>query len=110
MNDASGPKKHTAESFAAELRRRIKEGVKGYEAGAKLPTLREFAANSEEGVARGVVEKAVDRLRAEGLIESRRGSGSYVRASRIPRTSPGRLTPEQWGQGLSIQAHRPHPR
>ncbi len=27
MNDASGPKKHTAESFAAELRRRIKEGA-----------------------------------------------------------------------------------
>ncbi|MGC4806056.1 GntR family transcriptional regulator [Micromonospora sp. DT233] len=104
MNDASGPKKHTAESFAAELRRRIKEGAKGYEAGAKLPTLRDFAS-SEEGVARGVAEKAIDRLRAEGLIESRRGSGSYVRASRIPRTSPGRLASKQWGRGLSIQAH-----
>ncbi|MFI6226307.1 GntR family transcriptional regulator [Micromonospora echinospora] len=105
MDDASDPKKkHSAETFAAELRRRIREGVKGYEAGAKLPTLREFAA-SEEGVARGVAEKAIDRLRAEGLIESRRGSGSYVRAGRVPRTSPGRLSQEQWGRGLSIQAH-----
>ncbi|MBO4209130.1 GntR family transcriptional regulator [Micromonospora echinofusca] len=106
MNNASGQQwRHTAESFAAELRRRIREGVRGYEAGTKLPTLREYAANSEENVARGVAEKAIDRLRAEGLIESRRGSGSYVRASRIPRTSPGRLAPEQWGRGLSIQAY-----
>jgi GntR family transcriptional regulator len=104
VDNASGPKKHSAETFAAELRRRIKEGAKGYEAGAKLPTLREFAA-TEDGVARGVAEKAIDRLRAEGLIESRRGSGSYVRASRIPRTSPGRLSPAQWQRGLSIQAH-----
>ncbi|MFI7437902.1 GntR family transcriptional regulator [Micromonospora haikouensis] len=105
MTDAHGQeKKHTAESFAAELRRRIKEGAKGYEAGAKLPTLRAFAAE-EAGVARGVAEKAIDRLRAEGLIESRRGSGSYVRASRIPRTSPGRLAATQWGRGLSIQAY-----
>ncbi|MEV5818671.1 GntR family transcriptional regulator [Micromonospora haikouensis] len=105
MTDAhSQEKKHTAESFAAELRRRIKEGAKGYEAGAKLPTLRAFATE-EAGVARGVAEKAIDRLRAEGLIESRRGSGSYVRASRIPRTSPGRLAATQWGRGLSIQAY-----
>ncbi|WP_194823280.1 GntR family transcriptional regulator [Micromonospora sp. S-DT3-3-22] len=106
MNDASGHgRKHSADSFAAELRRRIKEGMKGYEAGAKLPTIREFAANPDEAVARGVAEKAIDRLRAEGLIESRRGSGSFVRASRIPRTSPGRLSPDRWGRGLSIQAH-----
>ncbi|WBB90939.1 GntR family transcriptional regulator [Verrucosispora sp. WMMC514] len=105
MDNASDRgKKHSAETFAAELRRRIEARVTGYEAGAKLPTLREFVAN-EEGVARGVAEKAIDRLRAEGLIESRRGSGSYVRASRIPRTSPGRLSPKQWGHGLSIQAH-----
>ncbi|GIJ76271.1 GntR family transcriptional regulator [Micromonospora phaseoli] len=105
MDNASDQtKKHSAESFAAELRRRIREGVKGYEAGAKLPTLREFAA-AEMGVARGVAEKAIDRLRAEGLIESRRGSGSYVRVGRIPRTSPGRLSLEQWGRGLSIQEH-----
>jgi GntR family transcriptional regulator len=103
-NTSEPGRKHSAETFAAELRRRIMEHVKGYEAGAKLPTLREFAA-SKEGVARGVAEKAIDRLRAEGLIESRRGSGSYVRASRIPRTSPGRLSPTQWGHGLSIQAH-----
>lgn len=68
MNDAGIPKKkHTAETFAAELRRRIREDVKG--------------------------------------IESRQGPGNYVRTSRIPRSSPGRLSPEQWGHGLSIQAH-----
>ncbi|GAB3841128.1 GntR family transcriptional regulator [Micromonospora andamanensis] len=105
MDNASDPdKKHSAESFAAELRRRIKERVEGYEAGAKLPTLREFAA-TEEGVARGVAEKAIDRLRAEGLIESRRGAGSYVRAGRIPRTSPGRLSQKHWSLGLSVQAY-----
>ena len=79
--------------------------MKGYEAGATLPTIREFAADAEEAVARGVAEKAIDRLRAEGLIESRRGSGSLVRASRVPRTSPGRLSADQWGRGLSIQAY-----
>ncbi|BCJ59159.1 GntR family transcriptional regulator [Micromonospora endophytica] len=105
MDNASDPTiKHSAETFAAELRRRIREGVQGYEAGAKLPTLRELAA-TEAGVARGVAEKAIDRLRAEGLVESRRGSGSYVRAGRIPRSSPGRLSSKQWGRGLSIQAH-----
>ncbi len=46
--------------------------------GAKLPTELELAALFE--VSRPVVRQALDRLREDQLVESVRGSGSYVRA------------------------------
>lgn len=46
--------------------------------GAKLPTELELAALFE--VSRPVVRQALDRLREDQLVESIRGSGSYVRA------------------------------
>lgn len=46
--------------------------------GAKLPTELELAALFE--VSRPVVRQALDRLREDQLVESMRGSGSYVRA------------------------------
>ncbi|MDQ2694793.1 MAG: FadR family transcriptional regulator [Pseudomonadota bacterium] len=43
---------------------------------AKLPT--EMALSKQFGVSRPVVREALERLRDEGIIYSRRGSGSYV--------------------------------
>jgi DNA-binding transcriptional MocR family regulator len=55
--------------------RRIEQGV--FRAGSRLPSIRQFA--SESAVSRFTVVDAYDRLIARDLIESRRGSGFFVR-------------------------------
>ncbi|MFS3126998.1 PLP-dependent aminotransferase family protein [Nocardioides sp. Bht2] len=45
--------------------------------GARLPSTRALAADL--GVSRGVAEQAWDQLRAEGWLEGRRGSGTWLR-------------------------------
>lgn len=45
--------------------------------GARMPSIRQFS--DEHGVSRFTVVEAYDRLVAGGLLESRRGSGFYVR-------------------------------
>jgi GntR family transcriptional regulator, transcriptional repressor for pyruvate dehydrogenase complex len=57
------------------LASRISSGIYGPE--SRLPSEHELAAQFE--VSRPVVRDALDRLRADGLIHSRQGSGSYVR-------------------------------
>ncbi|MBF6098975.1 GntR family transcriptional regulator [Nocardia cyriacigeorgica] len=47
--------------------------------GGEVPSVRELAAQWH--VARPTASKALDSLRQQGLVESRRGSGTYVRAS-----------------------------
>ena len=89
----------TAESLANKLREAILSGA--LPAGARVPSIRKLVA---QGAGRGVAETALERLRAEGLIEARHGSGSYVRGfERIRRTSPKRLSKEQWGSGKAVQ-------
>jgi DNA-binding transcriptional MocR family regulator len=63
------------EQIAQWFARRIEQGV--FRAGSRLPSIREFA--SESSVSRFTVVEAYDRLIARDLIESRRGSGFYVR-------------------------------
>ncbi len=65
-----------------------------YRAGARLPTELELAARF--GVSRTVVREAVARLKPAGLVESRQGSGLFVREPNIemrfqldPRTLRG---------------------
>ncbi|WP_373355968.1 GntR family transcriptional regulator [Pseudoroseicyclus sp. CXY001] len=53
------------------------------EPGAQLPAERELAELAE--VSRVTIRKAVAQLAADGLIEQRRGAGSFVRASGGPR-------------------------
>ncbi|MFC8866177.1 GntR family transcriptional regulator [Streptomyces sp. NPDC057148] len=60
------------------LRARIRAGE--WEVGARLPSRARLA--EEYGVGRNVVQRAVDRLIVDGLLEGRAGSGTYVR---IPR-------------------------
>lgn len=70
--------------------------------GDRLPTVRELAKTFH--VPTGTVARALDMLRAEGIIVSRHGRGLYVRVfSRITRSSPGRISRRQWGAGRSIQ-------
>ena len=52
--------------------------------GAKLPSIRAFA--QALGVSKSTVVEAYDRLAAEGVISSRRGSGFYVAAPAPPLT------------------------
>ncbi len=59
-----------------ELREGIKAGT--LPPGTKLPTERILA--ERHGVSRKLVRQALDRLRGDGLIESRVGSGTFVSA------------------------------
>ncbi|MFH8339394.1 MFS transporter [Streptomyces sp. AM6-12] len=80
-------------AVADALRARILAGE--WRLGGRLPSRARLAV--EYGVGRNVVQRAVDRLIAEGLLEGRAGSGTYVRAprERLPmirarrRGSPG---------------------
>jgi GntR family transcriptional regulator len=72
--------------------------------GDRLPTIRELAERLS--VPTGTVARAIDLLRADGVVVSRHGNGLYVRTfPRIVRSSPGRLSKRQWGAGLAIQDH-----
>jgi GntR family transcriptional regulator, transcriptional repressor for pyruvate dehydrogenase complex len=57
-----------------ELRRRIVDGE--IAPGEKLPS--ENTLIAEHGVSRTVVREAITRLQAEGLVHTRRGSGSFA--------------------------------
>jgi GntR family transcriptional regulator len=72
--------------------------------GDRLPTVRELA--ERHGVPTGTIAKAVDLLRADGVIIAKHGRGLYVRNfRRIVRASPGRLARSWWAAGKAIQDH-----
>ncbi|WP_377271894.1 GntR family transcriptional regulator [Peterkaempfera sp. SMS 1(5)a] len=57
----------------------------------------------QHGVAKETARRALATLAAEGLIETRRGSGTFVKAFRpIRRRGTKRLAQSQWGEGRSI--------
>ena len=62
------------ETVKVSLQQRISDG--GWEPGVRLPSERELV--HEFGCARMTVHRALRELEAEGLIERRQGSGSYV--------------------------------
>ena len=63
------------EQITGFLRIRIDE--RHLRAGTRMPSIRRFA--EDNGVSRFTVVEAYDRLVAQGYLESRRGSGFYVR-------------------------------
>lgn len=63
------------ECVAYELRAAI--GDERFEPGARLPSERRLAKSF--GVSRATIVSALNVLRGEGLIESKRGAGSWVR-------------------------------
>jgi DNA-binding transcriptional MocR family regulator len=76
------------EQITGYLRTRIDE--RALRAGTRMPSIRRFA--DENGVSRFTVVEAYDRLVAQGYLESRRGSGFYVRERPQPVR---RAEPEQ---------------
>lgn len=65
---------HLSETIHRELEQRILNG--SLASGARLPT--EHALAEQYAVSRSVVREAVARLKAEGMVEARQGSGTYV--------------------------------
>jgi GntR family transcriptional repressor for pyruvate dehydrogenase complex len=63
-----------SEEVSGELQRRIARGE--LKPGDRLPT--EKALGEAFGVSRAVVREAIARLKADGLIETRQGSGAFV--------------------------------
>ncbi|MGW5269345.1 MocR-like pyridoxine biosynthesis transcription factor PdxR [Rhodococcus sp. NPDC003994] len=90
---------------ADALRRAIVDGV--LVTGDRLPSTRALAAELQ--VSRGVAHHAYDQLTAEGWIEGRTGSGTYVAAevSVVPRTALVVPTTPTDDGGLPTLALRP---
>jgi GntR family transcriptional regulator len=80
MVDPQSPRP-TYQQLAEVLRRRVV--ARDYLPGAKLPS--ESEMTDEYGVSRDVVRRTLAVLRAEGLVTSVQGRGSYVRAHRVVR-------------------------
>ena len=74
--------------IAAQLRAKIVGGA--YQPGERLPSIP--ALTEGYGVAKQTVQRAIDQLRIEGLLITKPGSGTYVRATRrrLARLSRGR--------------------
>lgn len=85
--------------IADELRARIVSGELA--PGARVPG--ENRLMPEYEVSRDTARKALAILKAEGLTETKKGSGTIVRSFRpIRRSAPDRLSAKRWGAGLSI--------
>jgi DNA-binding FadR family transcriptional regulator len=61
--------------LAADIRARV------YPVNTRLPT--ELAMTEQYGVSRTVVREAISRLKSEGLVETRQGSGTVVRDPKV---------------------------
>jgi len=91
----------------AALRKAILSG--SLPAGERLPSTRDLA--EQLGISRTVVVLAYDHLLAEGFVEGRRGSGTYV-ASSLSRSTVGRpeklsnLPLSRFGVAVAEAAHK----
>ncbi|GAB2461541.1 PLP-dependent aminotransferase family protein [Comamonas humi] len=76
-----------------DLRTRMARGVLG--AGMRLPSIRQLA--EARGVSRNTVIEAYERLRAQGLVRARQGSGYFVQEPPPPGPAGagGALAPQQ---------------
>ena len=85
-----------ARQLAARVRGLVVAGT--LPVGQRLPSTRALAGDL--GVSRGVTEQAYDQLTAEGWLEGRHGSGTYVAAGAAPRRHHHRPRRRQSGSGL----------
>lgn len=69
-----------ADTVANRLRREI--GEERYKLGEKLPTERELS--EAYGVSRAIIREALGRLKQDGLVRSRQGSGAFVAEGDAP--------------------------
>lgn len=72
--------KNLSSRVASALLARIQEG--GLTAGARLPTEHELSQSF--GVSRTVIREAIVALKAQGMVETRQGSGAFVRTPDPP--------------------------
>ncbi|HEX2827649.1 MAG TPA: FadR/GntR family transcriptional regulator [Burkholderiales bacterium] len=87
------------DQLSSAMTERIAAGV--FAPGSRLPT--EQALSSEFGVSRTVVREAISRLKSEGLVETRQGSGAFVAQSKLG--IPFRIDPvsvESFGATVDI--------
>ncbi|MCQ8830271.1 GntR family transcriptional regulator [Streptomyces malaysiensis] len=85
--------------IADSLRGAIQSGE--YGPGDRLPGENELMA--AHGVARMTARQALSVLKDEGVAESRKGAGVFVRSFRpLRRRGIQRLSQQQWGNGKSI--------
>src|SRR6201998_1818386 len=79
LNQIPAPHDASALTLVDQLvqwaRRRIEERV--FRPGMRMPSIRKLAL--DKGVSRFTVVEAYERLAAQGFLDSRRGSGFYVR-------------------------------
>jgi GntR family transcriptional regulator / MocR family aminotransferase len=80
-----------AAQVSAQVRAAVTDGA--LHAGDRLPSTRDLAATL--GVSRTVVTTAYASLFAEGWLEGRHGSGTYV-ADVAPAPAPASATPDVW--------------
>jgi len=101
------------EQIVKQIQQAIREGK--LPRGSKLPTERELSETF--GVSRSVVREAIKVLDAIGLVESRQGSGIYVRLDPIPTVTRAfilSVSPDaesvdrlfEFRQGLEMEAAR----
>ncbi len=69
-----------AEKLAHEVRQEIADGA--FKAGDRLPTEREMSETY--GVSRAIVREAMGRLKHDGIVVSRQGSGAFVADGMAP--------------------------
>lgn len=90
---AAGSSITLVEQIVQGFQSRIDQGL--MRAGMRLPSIRSFAASQQ--VSRFTVVEAYDRLVARGFVESRRGSGFFVRARQPVR----RASDRHWAEAPS---------
>jgi DNA-binding transcriptional MocR family regulator len=73
------------QTIADALKARIDAGE--YKPGEKIPPIRQLARTF--GVTKATVQKAFERLKQQGVIDNRVGSGSYVRFPEKIHAAPG---------------------
>jgi DNA-binding FadR family transcriptional regulator len=83
-----------SDQVAEALRARIRRGI--FPVGSKLPTEQAIAASFQ--VSRTVVREAVALLKADGLVETRRGTAARVRA--LNSTQDGSVSMPRSVEGL----------
>lgn len=97
QRDPEGPAVYR--QIANDLRAAIERG--DYQPGQRIPG--ENALMAEWGVSRNTARDALAVLRDEGLTDTRRGAGNFVRRFKlIPRPANERLSRKTWGEGRSI--------
>ena len=79
-----------AERMAEQLRREIADGQ--LKPGSKLPT--ERVLSEAYGVSRPIVREALGRLKHDGLVTSRQGSGAFVADSPSPSLRLSTISPD----------------